>query len=55
MTASRALSGSIVLPARLAEWSDFECKFVTLFRGGGWAVEAVLPSGRSGGRAVVGC
>ena len=25
----RVLSGSIAPPARAAEWSDFECKFVT--------------------------
>ncbi len=53
MTVSGA--GSIAQPAARAEWPHFECKFVTFFRGGGWAVEAVLLGGRSGGRAVVGC
>jgi len=51
MIVSGALSGSIAQPAGRAEWPHFECKFVTFFRGGVWAVEAVL----LGGRAVVGC
>ena len=33
----------------LSSWSDFECKFVTFFRGGCWAVVTVWPTGGSRG------
>ncbi len=50
-----AVSGSFVARSGCAEGSDFECKFVTIFRGVGWAVVTLWPPAGSRVQVVVVC
>jgi len=50
-----ALSGSIASVAWRVEWSDFQCKFVTFFRGAGWALVTLWARFGSRVRVGAGC